>query len=201
MQQHSACWFFNKFQIYFYFLVLLQRTHARVYVWMYLGNTSAWKGGGTWSLARFSLSRMWEVTILSVSSRSMGKISNCKAAAKTHFSQNFIPEFNFSATTLRLHGGVTLVEHWRTVLISSWMTMSTHLTQGCFSLMICFFTIASNAMSGVKSPVLQREEEEKTGVAKSVFFHFKRCFLYGFCFPQNKLWPWCCHLVLWRHWS
>lgn len=33
--------------------------------------------------------------------------------------------------------------------------MSTHLTQGPFSFMICFFTIASNAMSGVKSPVLK----------------------------------------------
>lgn len=89
MQQHSACWFYNKFQLYFYFRVLLQLIHARVYVWMYLGNTSAGKGGGTWSLARFSLSRMWEVTILSVSSRSMGKISNCKAAAKTHFLSEF----------------------------------------------------------------------------------------------------------------
>lgn len=54
----------------------------------------------------------------------------------------------------------TLVEHWRTVLISSWMTMSTHLTQGPFSFMICFFTMASNAMSGVKSPVLKHTKRK-----------------------------------------
>lgn len=108
------------------------------------------------------------------SSRSLraawGRSPTAKRPQRHIFSQNFLPEFNFSATTLRLHGGVTLVEHWRTVLISSWMTMSTHLTQGCFSLMICFFTIASNAMSGVNSPVLQREEEKKTwGDEKCVF--------------------------------
>lgn len=58
---------------------------------------------------------------------------------------------------------VTLLEHWRTVFISSWMTMSTHLTQGPFSFMTCFFTMASNAMSGVKSPVLKPTKRKRKG--------------------------------------
>lgn len=49
----------------------------------------------------------------------------------------------------------TLLVHCLTVLMSSWMTRSMHFRQGSFSLMICFFTMASNAMSGVNRPVLK----------------------------------------------
>lgn len=76
----------------------------------------------------------------------------------------------------------TLLEHWRTVLISSWMTMSTHLTQGSFSFMICFFTIASNAMSGVKSPVLKPSRRRKKRKQR----RWKVCSpLNAACFHQN----------------
>lgn len=43
-------------------------------------------------------------------------------------------------------------------MISSWITRSTHFRQGSFSLTTCFFTMASNAKSGVKSPVLKASE-------------------------------------------
>lgn len=49
----------------------------------------------------------------------------------------------------------TLLVHCLTVLMSSWMTRSMDFRQGSFSLMICFFTMASNAMSGVNRPVLK----------------------------------------------
>lgn len=49
----------------------------------------------------------------------------------------------------------TLLVHCLTVLMSSWMTRSMHFRQGSFSLMICFFTMASNARSGVNRPVLK----------------------------------------------
>ena len=49
--------------------------------------------------------------------------------------------------------------HWCTVLMSSSVTISTHLRQGPLSLIICFFTMASNAKSGVNRPVLDQERE------------------------------------------
>lgn len=52
-------------------------------------------------------------------------------------------------------GSDTLLVHCLTVLISSWITRSTHFKQGSFSFTTCFFTMASNAKSGVKSPVLK----------------------------------------------
>lgn len=55
-------------------------------------------------------------------------------------------------------GADTLLVHCLTVLISSWITRSTHFRQGSFSLTTCFFTMASNARSGVKSPVLKPSE-------------------------------------------
>ena len=39
-----------------------------------------------------------------------------------------------------------------TTFVSSWTTRSIHLMLGSFSLAICFFTMASKAMSGVKRP-------------------------------------------------
>lgn len=53
----------------------------------------------------------------------------------------------------------TLLVHCLTVLMSSWMTRSTHLRHGVFSLTICFFTMTSNARSGVNSPVLRMHGE------------------------------------------
>ena len=41
--------------------------------------------------------------------------------------------------------------------MSSWMTRSMHLMHGSFSFTICFFTMASKAMSGVNNPVLEWE--------------------------------------------
>lgn len=55
----------------------------------------------------------------------------------------------------------TLLVPCLTVLISSWMTRSIHLRQGVFSLTICFLTMASNARSGVNSPVLRIYKEDK----------------------------------------
>jgi hypothetical protein len=40
------------------------------------------------------------------------------------------------------------------IVATSVTTKSTHLKAGSISLEICFLTIASNAMSGVKSPFL-----------------------------------------------
>lgn len=42
----------------------------------------------------------------------------------------------------------------RTTFVNSVTTISTHLSEGSFSRSICFLTIVSNAMSGVKRPVL-----------------------------------------------
>lgn len=58
-----------------------------------------------------------------------------------------------------LDTGSTLLVHCLTVLMSSWMTRSIHLRQGVFSLTICFFTMTSNARSGVNSPVLRMHRE------------------------------------------
>lgn len=41
------------------------------------------------------------------------------------------------------------------VKVSSLTTISIHFRVGSFSFWICFFTMASKARSGVKSPVLQ----------------------------------------------
>ena len=48
----------------------------------------------------------------------------------------------------------TLSVHFLTILINSAMTISTHLIAGDRKRSICFFTIASNAMSGVNKPDL-----------------------------------------------
>lgn len=60
----------------------------------------------------------------------------------------------------------TLLVHCLTVLMSSWMTRSIHLRQGVFSLTICFFTMASNARSGVNSPVLRMHRDRGTDAGK-----------------------------------
>lgn len=49
---------------------------------------------------------------------------------------------------------ITFSVHFLIRATSSVTTRSTHFRQGSFSLMTCFFTIASNAMSGVNRPVL-----------------------------------------------
>lgn len=56
----------------------------------------------------------------------------------------------------------TLLVHCLNVLMSSWMTRSMHFRQGSFSLMICFFTMASNAKSGVNRPVLKDIQTRQT---------------------------------------
>lgn len=58
--------------------------------------------------------------------------------------------------------GDTLLVHCLTVLMSSWMTMSMHFRHGSFSLMTCFFTMASNAKSGVNRPVLKDIQMKQT---------------------------------------
>lgn len=54
----------------------------------------------------------------------------------------------------RRAGPVTFLVHCLTVLISSEITMSTHLRHGSRIFFTCFFTMVSKAMSGVNSPVL-----------------------------------------------
>lgn len=56
---------------------------------------------------------------------------------------------------------LTLSVHIRTTFDNSKTTRSIHFRQGSFNLFICFFTIASNAISGVKRPTLIPEKENK----------------------------------------
>ena len=84
--------------------------------------------------------------------------------------------------------GVTLLEHWRTVLMSSWITMSTHFTHGSFSFTTCFFTMASKAMSGVNRPVLQPAthtragQQCKTFIAPIVIINIHRAIIIAICY-------------------
>lgn len=56
---------------------------------------------------------------------------------------------------------VTFLVHCLTVLISSEITMSTHLRHGSRIFFTCFFTMVSKAMSGVKSPVLNARSRRR----------------------------------------
>lgn len=56
---------------------------------------------------------------------------------------------------------VTFLVHCLTVLISSEITMSTHLRHGSRIFFTCFFTMGSKAMSGVKSPVLNARSRRR----------------------------------------
>ena len=49
---------------------------------------------------------------------------------------------------------LTLSVQMRTTLLSSCTTKSTHFRLGSLSLLICFLTIASKAISGVNKPTL-----------------------------------------------
>ena len=53
---------------------------------------------------------------------------------------------------------VTFSAHFLMTVASSETTRSTHFKLGSLSFTICFFTMASKAMSGVKSPVLGHAE-------------------------------------------
>lgn len=55
---------------------------------------------------------------------------------------------------------LTLSVHIRTTFDNSKTTRSIHFRQGSFNLFICFFTIASNAISGVKRPTLIPEKNK-----------------------------------------
>lgn len=56
---------------------------------------------------------------------------------------------------------VTFLVHCLTVLISSEITMSTHLRHGSRIFFTCFFTMVSKAMSGVNSPVLNARSRRR----------------------------------------
>lgn len=56
---------------------------------------------------------------------------------------------------------VTFLVHCLTVLVSSEITMSTHLRHGSRVFFTCFFTMVSNAMSGVNSPVLNTQSRRR----------------------------------------
>lgn len=56
---------------------------------------------------------------------------------------------------------VTFLVHCLTVLVSSEITMSTHLRHGSRVFFTCFFTMVSNAMSGVNSPVLNTRSRRR----------------------------------------
>lgn len=62
------------------------------------------------------------------------------------------------ATGLHL---LTLSVHRLRTLVNSFTTRSTHFSDGSFNFEICFFTIASKAMSGVNSPTLNKSGENK----------------------------------------
>lgn len=57
---------------------------------------------------------------------------------------------------------ITFSEHFLMTMASSETTRSTHFKLGSLSFIICFFTIASKAISGVKSPVLHHAESMNT---------------------------------------
>lgn len=65
-------------------------------------------------------------------------------------------------------GGVTFLVHCLTVLISSEITMSTHLRHGSRIFFTCFFTMVSKAMSGVNSPVLNAQSGRRAECHKPV---------------------------------
>ena len=77
-------------------------------------------------------------------------------------------EFTFADCTNRYHKGRTRTrsEHEWTTLLSSSITRSTHFSIGAFSCAICFFTIASNAMSGVNRPVLHKTSRNSQWLIK-----------------------------------
>lgn len=62
---------------------------------------------------------------------------------------------------------VTFLVHCLTVLISSEITMSTHLRHGSRIFFTCFFTMVSKAMSGVKSPVLNAQSGRRAALPAS----------------------------------
>ena len=109
----------------------------------------------TWSLVRPSRSRMCVVTMRSVSSRRRGYGPSWGQGG-----QEWAGGGRGAALPAQRGamggdgGGGTLLVHCLTVLMSSWITRSTHLRHGSFSFTTCFFTMASNARSGVNSPVL-----------------------------------------------
>ena len=73
--------------------------------------------------------------------------------------------------TMLLH---TFSEHILTTLVSSCTTRSMHFMLGSFILLICFFTIASKAMSGVKRPTLIPGEQMlfKISRTQTIFYVF-----------------------------
>jgi len=111
----------------------------------------------TWSLHRLSCSRISVETILSVSSCSLGKELSYRGRGGGGVRQEVV----LTDTHTHTHF-YTWLMHSYTVATSSWLTMSTNWTHGPLSLDICFFTMASNAMSGVNRPVLKgRKTEER----------------------------------------
>ena len=57
-----------------------------------------------------------------------------------------------------------------TTLVNSWTTRSIHLRLGSFSLEICFFTMASKAMSGVNKPTLIPGHKVDPSLSVSSFY-------------------------------
>lgn len=90
------------------------------------------------SLQCCSLCRMCDVIIRSVSSRKRGYLDI----------YNVFNTIKFKNTQSKL----TLSVHILTTFDSSVTTKSTHFNDGSFKRSICFFTIASNAISGVNNP-------------------------------------------------
>lgn len=85
---------------------------------------------------------------------------------------------------------VTFLVHCLTVLINSEMTMSTHFTQGSLIFFTCFFTMVSKAMSGVKRPVLNTQNEGGLGGQDKVG---GRC---GVRMGQGE-----CHSITYQFWN
>ena len=68
---------------------------------------------------------------------------------------------------------ITFLVHCLTVLISSEITMSTHLRHGSRIFFTCFFTMVSKAMSGVKSPVLNARSGRRAVSQASAYQEFQ----------------------------
>lgn len=112
----------------------------------------------TWSLHFLSCCCILVFTIFSVSSCSIGKDLSYRGEEQ-RFSEGWMwQQWMYMRGLANVS---TLFIHWYTVVISSWETMSTNLIHGPFSLEICFLTMVSKAMSGVKRPLLRTDRGDR----------------------------------------
>lgn len=116
-------------------------------------------------------------------------------------------QWRMDSTAVTGHEGVanfsTLFIHWYTVVISSWETMSTNLIHGPFSLEICFLTMASKAMSGVKRPLLHTDRETQITLFSHSISHCREKIHLTFSqlLKRTLYYTWCRECSWWHSWS